>query len=424
MGRFFLFACCLSLGYVHTLLAADWNAFRGPQGDGISNDTGFSTTFSAEENVKWRVPLADPGNGSPTVVGDRIYLVTGADQGHRRSLVCFNREDGEQLWEQTVEYAEDEDTHQTNPHGSATTPAVDVEHDAVVVWHGSAGLHCYSLSGEHRWTRELGPIRHIWGYGTSPVIHEGKVILLGGPGVRQFLASFDLASGDTIWEFEEPGGSFGEDRYIGSWCTPVIAEVNGNDQIVCVFPTRVVGVDPPSGEIIWTCSGVSSEQGDLCYTSPMVYENICVVMGGYGGPAFAVRIDGTGDVTATHRLWHTGEESSPQRIGSGVIIEGKLFMANADEQGSLQCLDIETGEELWSAGRTGDGPHWASTVLADGKLYATGLNGVIHVFEPDAGAYVKVAENNIGETIHATPAFSDGEIFLRSWEYLYCIAGE
>jgi outer membrane protein assembly factor BamB len=419
-----LFIGLVTLGCVFSLSAGDWTGFRGPEGDGVSPDTGFPTTWSAEENVKWRIPLTDPGNGSPVIVGDRIYLVTGADQGHRRSLVCLDRKNGAQIWEQTVEYTEDEETHQTNPHGSATTPAVDVENNAIVVWHGSAGLHCYSLEGEHRWSRELGQIRHIWGYGTSPVIHEGRVILLGGPGVRQFLGAYDLASGDTVWEFEEPGGSYGEDRYIGSWCTPVIASVNGSDQIICVFPTRVVGVDPASGEIIWTCNGVSSEQGDLCYTSPLVHGNICVVMGGYMGPAFAVRIDGKGDVTATHRLWHTGEESNPQRIGTGVIIDGKLFMANADDAGSLQCIDIETGEVNWEVGRTGDGAHWGSTILADGRLYATGLQGVIHVFEPNADEYVRIAENNMGETIHATPAFSDGEIFVRGWSHLYCISDD
>lgn len=411
--------CC-----VVSLSAADWTGFRGPAGDGVCSETGFPTTWSRELNVKWSVPLDAPGNGSPVIVGDRIYLVTASDAGHQRNLVCMNRENGETLWSKTVQYSEDEETHQTNPHGSATTPAVDVEGDAIVVWHGSAGLHCYGLDGEHRWSRELGPIRHIWGYGTSPIIYNDQVILLGGPGERQFLAAFHLTDGETLWEIEEPGGSYGEGRYIGSWCTPVVAHVNGHDQIICVFPTRVVGVAPESGEIIWSCDGVSSERGDLCYTSPVIFDNICVVMGGFQGPAFAVRIDGTGDVTETHRLWHTGSQSNPQRIGTGVVIDGKLFMANADEQGSLQCIDIVSGNELWSVPRTGDGAHWGSTILADGRLYATGRNGVIHIFEPNTQEYVVVAENSIGETIHATPAFSNGEIFLRGWEHLYCISAE
>jgi outer membrane protein assembly factor BamB len=137
-----------------------------------------------------------------------------------------------------------------------------------------------------------------------------------------------------------------------------------------------------------------------------------------------VRIDGTGDVTETHRLWHTGEQSNPQRIGTGVIVDGKLFMANADDPGSLQCLDVMTGEVQWSVERTADGPHWASTLYADGRLYATGQAGVVHVFEPNAEEYVGIAENNVGEQMHATPALSDGEIFLRSWQHLYCIAAE
>ncbi len=423
MRRLYSYLSCLIVGFAFTLSAGDWTSFRGPDGDGVCTETGFPATWSQELNVKWRLPLGEPGNGSPVIVGDRIYLVTAANQGHTRSLTCLNRENGETLWTKSVEYSNDEETHQTNPQGSATTPVVSG--DAIVVWHGSAGLHCYSLDGEHRWTRELGPIRHIWGYGTSPIVYKDKVILLGGPGERQFLAAFYLSDGETVWEIEEPGGSDSSNgRYVGSWCTPIVTEVAGNDQIICVFPTRVVGVDPQKGDVIWSCDGVSSERGDLCYTSPVVQDDVCVVMGGYQGPAFAVRIDGTGDVTATHRLWHTGDQSNPQRIGTGVVIDGQLFMANADEQGSIQCLDILTGEDHWSVRRTEGGAHWGSTVLADGRLYATGLNGVTHVFEPNVDEYVVIAENDIGETIHATPAFSDGEIFLRGWEHLYCICVE
>lgn len=169
-------------------------------------------------------------------------------------------------------------------------------------------------------------------------------------------------------------------------------------------------------------TGLSGNQGDLCYTSPMLGKNHGVIMGGFGGPAFGLKLGGSGDTTSQNQLWIHNEKRNPQRIGSGVIIGDFLYMANADTPGSLQCLNILTGEQQWQEPRTSEGPHWGSLVLADGFLYVTGQNGITRVFKPNSASYEHVAENDLGEHSNSTPAFSRGEIFLRTWNALYCVS--
>ncbi|REJ72726.1 MAG: serine/threonine protein kinase [Planctomycetota bacterium] len=402
------------------LEAGDWMRFRGPNGSGVAEgETGVPVEWGPEKNIKWKVALPEAGNGSPIVVGDRVFVTCAEDQGRQRHLLCFDREDGSEIWRKTVAYPEVEETHETNPY-CATTPASDG--DYVVVFEGSAGIHCYTITGSPLWSRDLGEFRHIWGYASSPIIYDGKVIQLCGPGERTFLTALDLESGDTLWETPEPGGSASDEgKYIGTWSTPVIVNVDGKDQILCGMHGRAAAYDPDSGEVIWYVEGVSSERGDLMYTSPMVGDGVAVIMGGFRGPAFGMKLGGEGDMTAENRLWYDTEEN-PQRIGSGVVIDGNVFMANADGGGSLECTDIRTGKTHWWERRTGDGAYWGSVVFADGRLYVNGQDGVTRVFAPNPDRYESIAANDLGEQCHSTPAISDGEIFLRTFGHLYCVS--
>lgn len=403
-------------------LAEDWTSFRGPGNRGVSNETAAPLHWGPKQNIKWSVPLPDPGNGSPIISRGRVFLASSGDQGRSRSLICLDRRDGQQLWVQTVEYPEAEETHETNPHG-AVTPATDGER--IVVWHGSAGVFCYDFNGQLLWSRDLGKFHHIWGYASSPILHQGKVLLLCGPGERQFLTALRLETGETIWEQNEPGGSASaKGKYIGSWATPVIIQVDGRDQVLCGWPTRVAAYDPEQGELIWYVTGIGSERGDLMYTTPLVGDGVGVALGGFGGPAMGFKLGGSGDMTAMNRLWHdTGRPRNPQRIGSGILLGEVFYIANADNEASIECREVQTGRQRWEIKRTSDGPHWASTLLIAGRLYATGRKGVTRVFAPSPDQYEELALNDLGEQIHATPAVSDGELFIRTWERLYCVAG-
>lgn len=412
----------LVLGFVTALgvhvLAADWPAFRGANGDGITAEEGFPTHWAKDQNIQWRVPLT-PDNGSPIVVKGRVILQTANEDGTQRSTVAFDRQTGEELWKQTVEFPKKEATHKTNPY-CPETPASDGER--VVVWHRSAGMHCYNLEGERLWSRDLGEFDHFWGGGSSPLLYENLVIQLCGPGERTFVIALDKQTGETVWQTPvEPGG--GPTAFVGSWCTPALIQVDGVDQVLVSYPTRAVSYDPLTGDELWSVDGLTSNKGKLVYTSPMIGDGLAVILGGFNGPGMGFKLGGSGDVTSSNRLWHR-EQGNPQRIGSGVILDGYLYMANADGPGSIQCIDVSTGESTWTERRTSEGAHWGSVVYAGGNLYVTGQKGITRVFKPNPERHEVVAENDLGEHSNSTPAFSDGEIFLRTWNALYCIADD
>jgi outer membrane protein assembly factor BamB len=404
------------------LCAGDWPAFRGPRGDGTADEAGLPLKWGPEQNIKWKVALPAPANSSPIVSNGRVFVTYAEDRGQKRHLACFDRETGVQLWVASVNFGKIEETHQTNPF-CGSTPVTDGKR--VVVWHGSAGMHCYDFEGNVLWSRDLGEFEHMWGYGSSPLLYEDKVIQLCGPGERTMLVALRLEDGEVLWETPEPGGKGrADERYVSTWCTPVVIEVDGREQLLVGLPTRAGAFNPNSGRLEWFVNGVSSDRSDVCYASPLVSDGVGVVFGGYGGPALGFKLGGSGDMTEKNLLWRDSPTPprNPQRIGSGIAIGEHVFMANADGPGSIECFDLRTGKSRWKERRTDGGEHWGSIVSVDGRLYVTGQQGVTTVFAPNPDRFELLAENDLGERSNSTPAVSDGQIFLRTFEHLYCIA--
>jgi outer membrane protein assembly factor BamB len=416
-------ALLLILSVEPVIFAADWPAFRGPKGNGVSDEKQAPLEWNKDNNVKWTAALPQPGNGSPIVSNGKVFVTCAEDtKGHQRSLYCFDRKTGEKVWVKTVEYAKDEPTHETNMY-CGTTPAADGRR--VVVWHSSAGLYCYDFAGKELWKKDLGEFQHMWGYGSSPVIHDDRVILNSGPGKKEiFVAAFALADGKQLWRTDEPFQGDGEYRakegaydkaYMGSWTTPLVATIDGKEQAICTMPKRVVSYDLNDGKILWYCEGIRAKNGDLAYSSPSLDGDVCVVTGGFGGPALAVKVEGEGNITDKQRLWR--RESNPQSIGSGVIVDGYLYRPNAGP-GTIECIDPQTGKTLWDERA---GTYWGSITYVAGRCYAPGQDGVMLVFKPSPKKFDLLAKNSLGEGTNSTPAISDGEFFIRTLKSLYCI---
>jgi outer membrane protein assembly factor BamB len=355
----------LLLAWASLARAEKWPAWRGPRGDGTSAEKGVPTTWSASETVRWKVKLPGPGNSTPIVSGHRIFLTQALDRnGARRAVLCFDRARGQFLWQKAISFPGEEPTHATNPYCSAS-PVTDGE--CVIASHGSAGVVYCDLAGKQLWHRNLGPFLHIWGTAASPILHDGLVILSCGPGERTFLLAVNKKTGKEVWKVEEPGGKSGQkgqSEWIGSWSTPRIVRVQGQDQLIMSWPLTVKAYDPRTGTGIWTCGGLTP----LVYTSPLVTPAVVVAMAGFYGSSLAVKTGGRGDVTRTHRPWHDTRRH-PQRIGSGIIQGDYVYMVNAGP-GTVQCIELKTGKDRWAGRRLGTA-FWASLVLADGKLYAT-----------------------------------------------------
>lgn len=392
-------------------VAEDWPSWRGPQGDGHSHDSGFPLEWSATSHVKWKVALPGPGNSTPIVTGQRVFISCAAQEGRQRGLLCLDRDSGSTLWQQNVEYAEPEPTHAANLY-CLSSPVTDGH--CVIVWHGSAGVHAYTLEGSLLWTCDLGEFRHAWGYGSSPILYQDLVILNAGPGLNAFVIALDKRTGAEVWRREFPEMVSSKlDEFRGSWSTPVVAPCGGRDLLLLSLPVRLHALEPLTGEDVWSCDGL----GKLTFTSPLADDQTVVAMSGYFGPALAVQPGGHGDVTATHRLW-IHDESPPQRVGSGVLVDGYIYILN--EPGIAWCIDAGTGEVLWKQ-RLGTGPSWSSMCYADGRLYANNMEGTTFVLATDHTECIVLAKNELHETMRASLAFSRGQIFARTHEHLYCL---
>src|SRR6185369_4857476 len=207
-----------------TVPADNWPAWRGVDGLGIARERELPLKWSATQNVR-RIALPDRGNSSPIVWRNRVFITQALEQEQRLTVMCFDRAEGKLLWQAGVPSAGKDPTHKTNPY-CASSPVTDGER--VIAWFGSAGLFCFDLDGKELWHRELGKQRHIWGYGSSPIMYRDLCILNFGPGERSFLIALNKKTGETVWQVNEPGGSSGAEKagekpnWIGSWTTPIV----------------------------------------------------------------------------------------------------------------------------------------------------------------------------------------------------------
>lgn len=408
----FLTAACSALA------AADWPAWRGPTGQGICDEKNVPLKWSGKENVKWKVPLAHQGNSTPVVWGDTIFLTQANKGGSARSLLCFARTDGRLRWQKDVAYPDQERNWNPNWYANAS-PATDGER--VVVGFASAGMYCYDFAGKELWKRtDLGKWDHPFGSGSSPVLYGDLAILWCGPNEskgRNFLLAVNKKTGETVWEHDEP---------YGSWSTPLIAKVNGQDQLLLGQSRDVKGApesrwgylkgfDPKTGKELWKCQGLNS----YVYTSPLFADGIAVNMAGYGGSALAVKLGGTGDITKD-RLW-LHPKPADQRVGSGVIVGGHVYMV--DENATPHCYELKTGKDLWKdEPRLKGGTTWGSMVHADGRLYLLMRNADTVVLAANPKFEV-LAVNSLGagEQTNSSPAISNGEVLIRTFKNLWCI---
>jgi outer membrane protein assembly factor BamB len=406
-----VFVC---LAFASAAHADNWPAWRGPHGDGISAEKNLPLTWSATQNIRWKAPLPEPGNSTPIIWGERVFLTQALDGGKRRALIAFARADGRKLWQQEVACATLETTHKQNPPCAASAVT---DGRAVYAYFASAGVLACDLDGKVLWQRNLGPVLHKWGNGSSPVLFEDLLIVFHGPGEPSAMIAFDKRSGEIVWRRPETATN---SPIFGSWSTPLMVFTGRRHELIFPLPGDKIGgdgmfkaYDPRSGKELWRAWGLGNE----IYAMPIVSKERDLVVGisGHNGPLLAVRAGGDADVTGSHVLWRQASKN-PQRIGSGVIHKGRLYLADAP--GTLQCLDAKTGTAIWKE-RLGD-DLWGSLLGAAGRIYVTSLDGTTYVLA--AGPkFELLATNRIAEPTYAAPAASDGELFLRTYNHLYCI---
>jgi outer membrane protein assembly factor BamB len=394
--------------------AGDWPAWRGPRADGTSAESALPLVWGTDKNIRWKVALPEPGNSTPIIWGSRVFITQSLDKGQRRAILAFDRATGNKVWQRELACPIRETSHPQNPPCSASPVA---DGNAVYAHFASAGVVAYDFAGKKLWHRDLGPVLHKWGNGSSPVLYKDLLIVYQGPGEPTFLTALNKRTGETVWARKEPGIN---SPIFGSWSTPLVIRTGGRDELIMPFPGDRIGgqgefkaYDPSAGKVLWRCQGLGTE----VYAMPLASATGDLVIGisGHNGPTMAVRPGGNGDVSATHRLWRSAGKL-PQRIGSGVLDRDRLFLADAE--GFVECLDAKSGGPIWKARLPGK--LWSSILLANGRLYISSLEGKTFVLAA-APEFRLLASNDLGEPIYASPAVCNGDIFLRTYGHLYCI---
>jgi outer membrane protein assembly factor BamB len=401
--------------------AADWSTWRGENGLGVARESKLPLKWSASENVLWKVPLPERGNSTPVVWKDKVFLTQAV--GERRTVMCLDRKSGKTLWQSGTSYNEKEETHEDNPYCSAS-PVTDGER--VIAWFGSAGVFCYDMNGKELWRASLGKQEHIWGYASSPLIHENLCVIYFGPDDGAALIALDKNTGEEKWRAKDPpvqtrprtDGFRGQTRnaVVGTFSSPILVEANGRTEVVMSYPQLIVAYDPNSGQELWRCDGLN----ELIYTSPIAGEGVVVAMGGFLGTTVAVKAGGKGDVTETQRLWR--HERTKNRLGSGVVHNGHVYILNTE--GIAECIELKNGKTLWQERVKGSGPKsesWSSMVVAGERIYVLNQSADTVVLKANPKFELLAVNPLENELTNASHAISDGQVFIRTHKHLWCI---
>lgn len=393
---------------VTVLVKADtnWPRWRGPEGTGHTTETGTPVKWDAKDIV-WKVPLKGKGQSSPIIWGERIFLTTALDGGKERIVFCVNRQDGKLLWERTAWKGEPEKSHVMN---GWATPTCCTDGERVVAFFGKGGLHCYSVEGKPLWSRnDLGNFDGIWGTAACPILVGDLVIQNCDTQGESSLVAFNKTDGKTVWKTKRAS----TER--GGWSTPVLAKLDGRQELVLNGELAVIGYDPTNGKQLWSCKSFA-KRGE---PTPTVGDGLAYVINGQPGDIYAVKLGGSGDVTKSHMAWHT-----PRKFGrdqpSPILVGNFLMTMSID--GRAACYDAKTGKELWLERL--EGKFTSSPIAANGRAYFQSEAGETYVLEP--GPKMKlVAKNTLGspadELFRASLTPSEGQLFARSDRTLYCI---
>lgn len=403
-------AACLSS--LETTAEENWPQFRGPTGRGHSESAELPVSWN-ETNIAWKAELKGSGQSSPVNWGDRIFLTGASDDGTERYVQCLSRKDGTVLWNATIENGKPEEFHAMN---SRATPSCATDGEHVVAFFGPAGLHCFTVEGEKKWSVDLGDFPGSWGIAASPILFDGKVIQNCDATGASRLVALDLADGSIAWETPR------EDKPRGGWSSPILIDYEGRQELVLNGEFGVRAYDPNSGKELWFCKGFNGRGSPMPdYANGKLY-----VVNGKPGDTYCVKPGGSGDVTDTHMLWHAPRKGG-RDLPSPSVVDDYLFISSMS--GIATCYDAETGKPHYVE-RLGEGVEIAAAPLAaNGLLYLqTVKGGDVIVIRPGEELDI-VAVNSLGsdaedEIFRSTISPIGKQLFIRSGTTLYCVGAE
>jgi outer membrane protein assembly factor BamB len=401
---------CLALAFLILPAAApagEWPSWRGPHGDGVSDETGLPLRWGPSENIAWKTAIPGKGHSSPIVWGDRVFVTSCREKEQQRILLCLDRRDGRILWERIVLTAPLEKLHALNSRASST-PATDGHHVWVTFLAGrDVQVACYSFDGRLVWRKSPGTFFSPHGFCSSPTLYRDLLLVNGDQDGDGYLVALDKATGVERWRIDRP-------NHTRSYCPPLVFDVAGRKQVVLSGSKCVAGYDADSGKQLWLLDGPTEQ----FVASLILHDGSLYLTAGF--PTYhlmAIRPDGNGNITQPHVQWHDATNARGAAYVPSMIAHGPHVFVVSDG-GWASCLDARTGKRLWQE-RLG-AHHSASPVSAGGYLYFLDDKGQTWVLKPGDKREV-VSCNKLDEECRASPAIAHGQFFIRTLEHLYCI---
>lgn len=424
-GSLFLVIVGMSLagpGQETAALAENWPQWRGPHNNGLSAETDLPTTWSATENVAWKLRLPGMAGATPVIWGNHIFLTSA--EGEDLVLLAVST-GGKQLWKHKLGTG---NRAARGDEGNLAAPSPSTDGAHVWAFVGSGDLACYTVGGQLVWSENLqqtyGKFKIQFGMTSTPVLDGDHLYLQlihgdGNPQTREALVICrNKLTGKELWRHHRQSDARAENEH--SYASPILYRDDKREFLLTHGADFIIAHSLADGHEIWRCGGLhppSRYDPTLRFVaSPACVPGLIVVPSAKGGVVLGLKPDGTGDITTdtNRRAW---KFSTTPDVPSPLILGDEVYLCR--ENGNLICLDARTGKEHYHK-RTHSGRHRASPVFAAGKIYLTARDGVVSVVQ--AGKEFKLlATNELGDDISSSPAVSQGRIYLRSFEFLWAI---
>lgn len=420
MGRQWL-NCCAGLALVGIAAGSGWSAnwpsWRGADFHGTTDAGPYPTQWSPTSGVIWAAELPGFGASTPAIWGDQIFLT--APQEGENQLICLNR-DGKTQWQVPL----GKEVPGKNKKGTGCNPSPVTDGQHVYVYFKSGDLACVDLSGQvvwqHNLQKEFGEDTLWWDLGTSPVLTDQAVVVAVMQTGPSYLVAYDKKTGQQLWKQDRNLDA--PEEAAQSYTTPLVLGTGANQRLVVSGADHVTGHDAQTGAELWRVAGLNpkGERFFRSIASPVATDSLVVAPYARGQTLTAVRLGGAGDVTKSHVAWELDGKYCD--VPTPALKGNRLYVLN--DQGRLDCLDVETGKQIWQlAMERNRHAYSASPVVAGDLIYITREDGRTFVIADRGTTAEQVGANDIGETVIATPVLLDGRIYLRTTEKLYCLGG-